>query len=78
MNRLTELLQGLYGDADFPRDGAFMDDKILTSLDIVSLVTDLNDAYGIEIGADDILPENFNSLDSIASLVKRRGGKICP
>ncbi len=78
MNRLTALLEGLYGEADFPRDGAFIDDRILNSLDIVTLVTDINDAYGIEIGAEDISRENFNSLDGIASLIRRRGGELCP
>ncbi len=78
MNRLKALLQGLHGQADFPLDGAFVDDKIINSLDIVSLVTDINETYGIEIGAEDVTHENFNSFGGITSLIKRRGGELCP
>ena len=38
---------------------------------IVSLVGELCDAYDIEIGADDIVPENFNSVEAICALITR-------
>ena len=38
---------------------------------IVSLVGELCDEYDIEIGADEIVPENFNSVEAIWALVQR-------
>lgn len=77
MNRLLKILGELHPESNITHDSALIDDKILTSLDLVTLVTDLNDAYGIEVGAEDITPDNFNSIDAIASLVRQKGGEIC-
>ena len=41
------------------------------SFDIVTLVGESRDAYEIEIGADDIVPENFNSVEAIMALVTK-------
>ncbi len=48
-----------------------MDSGELDSFDIVTLVGELCDEYDIEIGADDIVPENFNSAEAIMALVTR-------
>ena len=50
---------------------ALIDDHILESFDIVSLVAALNDAFDIEIGAKDLVPENFNSAKSLLAMVQR-------
>ena len=48
-----------------------IEDGILDSFDLVSLIGELTDAFGVDISFDDIEPENFNSADQIAALVKR-------
>jgi len=48
-----------------------VDDGILDSLDIVSLVTALNAAFGVSIPAVDILPDNFNSVEAMAAMIER-------
>jgi D-alanine--poly(phosphoribitol) ligase subunit 2 len=48
-----------------------VDSGELDSFDIVSLVGELCDEYDIEIGADEIVPENFNSVEAIWALVQR-------
>ena len=75
MYRLIKILSDLYPDENFTDGTRLIDDKILNSLDIVSLVTDVNEAYGVNIGAEDIIPENFASIVEIRSLIERRGGK---
>ena len=70
MNEIIEILSGLHPDIDFETADNLVDSKILDSFDIVSLVGELCEEYDIEIGADDIVPENFNSVEAIWALVQ--------
>lgn len=74
MERVIKILKELYPEVDFEMESELVDSGILDSLDIVSLVTELNGEFDIEITAEDLLPENFNSVAAIFSLVKRLGG----
>ena len=48
-----------------------IDDEILDSFDIVTLVAALDDEFDVQITAKDILPENFNSAEAIYKLVQK-------
>lgn len=78
MQRLKKILSELHPEVEFSEQTRLLDDKILDSLDIVALVTDINEAYGIDIGAEDIIPENFGTVGDILALIERRGGSTCP
>ncbi|MGM9644632.1 MAG: acyl carrier protein [Eubacteriales bacterium] len=78
MQRLIKILSELHPEVEFSEQTRLLDDKILDSLDIVALVTDINEAYGTDIGAEDIIPENFGTVGDILALIKRRGGRTCP
>ncbi len=77
MQQLLKILNELHPETEITEETKLIDDKILDSLDIVALVTDINDGYGINIGAADVVKENFNTLSSLSSLIQRYGGKIC-
>jgi acyl carrier protein len=47
---------------------------IIDSLGIVELVGFLEERYGIKVGDDDLLPENFQSVNSVVAFVEARGG----
>jgi acyl carrier protein len=47
---------------------------IIDSLGIVELVSFLEARYGIKVGDDDLLPENFQSVNSVVAFVEARGG----
>ncbi len=68
--RVLAILQGVRDDVDFEDETALIDDGILDSFDIISIVGDLNDEFDIEITADELEPENFNTLDAIVELVE--------
>ena len=65
---LTEAVPGV----DFEAETALVDDEILESLDIVTIVSELNDVFEVEITVDDLIPENFNSVDAILALLQAR------
>ena len=71
MEQLIELLQNLHPDIDFETYEGLVDDGILDSLDIVTLITDINDAFDVSIPAEEILPENFNSAEALWDLIER-------
>lgn len=71
MKELLEILETCCPDVDFEHETALFDDGILTSLDIVMIVGELNDAYDISITVDELEPENFNSAEAILALVER-------
>lgn len=56
---------------NFETQESLIDDGILESLDIVTIVGDLMDKYDIVIGVDDLAPENFNSARAIFSLIQK-------
>ena len=71
MEKLLEILQSVRPDVDFETEDALIDDEILSSFDIIAMVSEINVQYGIEIQVDDLLPENFNSVDAILELIER-------
>lgn len=68
---ILDILQEMHEDIDFESEKALVTDKILDSFDLVSLVSELTDAFDIEIKAKDFVEKNFNSLDSLVDMVKR-------
>ena len=74
MNELLDLLQHTCPGIDFECSDSLIDDGVLDSLDIVTIVSVLMDEYGIEISVDDLVPENFNSVETIYALVESKKG----
>ena len=71
MERLLNILSELHSDVDFENTTDLVDDGILDSLDIVTLVTEIHAEFDVTIPAEEIVPENFNSLDALMTLIER-------
>ncbi|SDA16702.1 acyl carrier protein [Ruminococcus sp. YE71] len=69
--QLMEILGDLRPDVDFENEKQLITDGVLDSFDVVSMVGALNDEFDIEIGVADLVPDNFNSVDSIIALIER-------
>ena len=76
MEKILEILTSIRGDVDFANETKLIDDGILDSFDIVSIVGELCDAYDIAITAEDLGPENFNSVAAMLSLVEKLQDEI--
>lgn len=74
MEQLLEILEGVRPDLDFDLENALVDDGILDSFDIITIVGEINDAFNVEIDVVDLLPENFNSAEAIYDLIKKLQG----
>ena len=68
---VIEILSDIRADVDYESETALVDDNILESFDIVSLVSELADELDVTIRPKDLIPDNFNSAEAIAELVER-------
>ena len=71
MDALLEILEELHPDVDFDTCDTLIDDKILDSFDIVTLVAEIDDEFGVAIPAGELIPENFNSTQAIMALIEK-------
>lgn len=71
MEELLTILKEAKPEIDFSTEKKLVDNSIFDSFDIVQLVMQLNEAFDIEIGAEEIVPENFNSAESIWQMIQR-------
>lgn len=71
MEAVIGILKKIHPDVDFEKERALIDDGILDSLDIVTLVSELCVKFDISIPAELLLPDNFNSAAAIYEMVKR-------
>lgn len=70
MDKLLELLKGIRPDVDFVNATKLIDDGVLDSFDIISIVNELNEAYDIEIDVEDLEPDNFNTVAAMLQLIE--------
>ena len=71
MEKLLEILSSLHPDVDFATAEDLVDDGILDSLDIVTIVTEIDSEFDVTIPAEEIIPENFNSAAALMELIER-------
>ena len=71
MEELMNILEELRPDVDFETETGLIANGILDSFDIVTLGTELNDAFDIEIKTHNLIPENFNSAAAMWNLVQQ-------
>lgn len=70
--KILEILAELRPEFDFTEEGVdFIEEGMLDSFDIVSLVEEIEDKFGVAISGSDVLPENFASIDDICETIER-------
>lgn len=69
--QIIDILEDIQPEADYETCQTLIDDHILTSLDVLSLVAELEDEFDVTIPTVEIIPSNFNSVDAIAAMVER-------
>ena len=74
MEKLIEILEDIQPDADYESCTTLIDDGILDSFAILSIVSELQDEFNITITLADIIPDNFNSAKALWDMVCRLKG----
>ena len=71
MEELMNILSERHPDVDFEKEERLVEDMILDSFDIVSLISEINEEFDVTITAKDMIPENFNSAKALYALIQR-------
>ena len=65
MDKLIEILSEICPNVDFRKEKALVDDGLIDSFEIVSIVAEIMDHFEVELDVDDLMPENFNSVEAM-------------
>jgi acyl carrier protein len=71
MDIILEILSGLHPEIDFDKCDTLIDDRIIDSFDIVTIVSEISDEFDITIPVEEIVPKNFNSAKALYAMVER-------
>lgn len=71
MEELIRIMSEIRPDLDFTLEDKLIDDDVLDSFDIIQIVSEVNDFFGIELNVNDLLPENFHSAEALYELISR-------
>ena len=74
MEKLLEILKGIRPDVDFEHEISLIDDGILDSFDVVSIISGIDDYFGVQIRINELTPDNFNSINNIWELIQKLKG----
>ncbi len=69
-DKIIEILETLHPGIDYESENGLIDKRILDSFDVVTLVSELMDEFDVQILAEHMIPENFNSAEAIAALIE--------
>ena len=69
--KIIKMLEENDDSIDYANETHLIDDGLLDSFGVIALVADLEDAFDVEIGTADLVPENFNSVNAIWALVEK-------
>ena len=69
--QIIDILSEIDDSIDYENEDRLVDDHLLDSFGIISLVAELEDNFDIQIGAEEMIPENFNSVEALAAMVER-------
>lgn len=71
MATLIKLLEEIDDEIDWEHELRLVDDRILDSLTVITMIADLENAFDVEIRAEEITPDNFNSAEAIWKMICR-------
>lgn len=75
MQEFMELLSDLKPEIDFEKEKELIDEGLLESFDVITLIAEIEERFGVEIPAEEIVPENFNSAEGMWKLIERIRGE---
>lgn len=73
-SKINEILMEQDDSINYEEEKHLIDDRILDSFAIISLISDLEEEFDVRINAVEMMPENFNSIKAMAEMIRRLQG----
>ena len=73
MEQLLEILEDLVPGENFEGRTVLVDDGVLDSFTILNLISEISDEFGVDIPVSEVVPENFDSVETIMALIEKVG-----
>ena len=70
MDELMEILEDICPDVDFENETALIDNRVITSFHVISIVSEISEAFGITLSPAEIIPKNFNSAQAMWEMIQ--------
>ena len=70
MDELLDILNDINPDVDYETEDHLIDGKIYDSFSIITLISEISDAFEIELGPEHLIPENFNSAAAMWKMIQ--------
>ena len=71
MEALMNILNEIDDSVNWMEEAALVDDRILDSFGVITLISELEDVFEVQIEASEIVPENFNSVNAMWTMINR-------
>ena len=71
MEELLEILRDINPDVDYDTEDNLIDGKVLDCFDIIAIVSEINEAFDLRINVNDLVPDNFNSIENMWDLIQK-------
>ena len=69
--KILDILEELCPGTEVDKCETLIDDGVIDSFDVINLVGELMESFEVEIGAEYIVPENFNSIESMIKMIEK-------
>ena len=70
--KILAVLEEIRPDVDFVNEKLLIDDSILDSFDIISIVNEFNNTFDVDIDVEDLGPDNFNTIEAMQELIEAK------
>lgn len=71
METLMNILMEIDESIDWENENELIDGRLLDSFGVISLISELEEAFDIEIDAAEMIPENLNSADAMWRMIEK-------
>lgn len=74
--RIIAVLEEIRPEIDFENETDFIEKGLIDSLDVTEIICALGEEFDVELGIDEMIPENFASIVSMAGMLVSAGAQI--
>lgn len=73
-NELRTFISDTFFVQDFKDSDSFLNNRLIDSTGMMELVAHLEDAHGVKVKDDELVPANLDSIDNLVAFLARKKG----